>query len=120
MNAWITFDYLSTGSNVSDDEVALIREKGGVGQEVALQMVRAAAQLRFNYKRGEIPYAPSVGDLVNWATLVTDGMGVLEAAEETIISTTSDDLTTQETVRRIIKGAAAPEPKAMEQMREIS
>ena len=80
MNAWITFDYLSTGSNVNDDEVALVREKGGVSKEVAIQMVTAAGQLRFNYKKGEIPYAPSVGDIINWATLVTDGMGVLEAA----------------------------------------
>ncbi|MEM3159429.1 MAG: AAA family ATPase [Nitrososphaera sp.] len=120
MNAWITFDYLSTGNNVNEDEVALVRDKGGVSKEVAVQMVRAAAQLRFNYKRGEIPYAPSVGDIVNWATLVADGMGVLAAAEETIISTTSDDLTTQETVRRIIKGAGTPETKTIEPMQEFS
>jgi nitric oxide reductase NorQ protein len=68
-------------------------------------MVAAAAQLRFSYKKGDIPYAPSVGDIANWATLVADGTGVLDAAEETIISTTSDDPTTQELVRRIIRSA---------------
>lgn len=117
MNAWITFDYLSTGANISDDEVALVRDRCKVSHEVALQMVRAAAQLRFNYKKGEIPYAPSVGDIVSWATLVADGTGVLDAAEETIVSTTSDDSTTQETVRRIIRSssaaAAAPEKAAV-------
>lgn len=112
MNAWITFDYLSTGANISDDEVVLVRDRCKVTHEVALQMVRAAAQLRFNYKKGEIPYAPSVGDIVSWATLAADGAGVLDAAEETIVSTTSDDSTTQETVRRIIRSAAAATEKA--------
>lgn len=109
MNAWITFDYLSTGTNVNKDEVALIREKCGLGRKVSTHMVRAAAQLRFSYKKGDIPYAPSVGDIVNWATLVADGSSVLDAAEETIISTTSDDLTTQEMVRRIIRSAGEGE-----------
>jgi nitric oxide reductase NorQ protein len=111
MNAWITFDYLSTGSNINKDEVALIRERCKVSKKVALQMVKAAAQLRFSYKKGDIPYAPSVGDIANWATLVADGISILEAAEETVISTTSDDITTQELVRRIVKSAAAAEPK---------
>lgn len=106
MNAWITFDYLSTGATVSKDEVALIRDRCKVSKKVALQMIKAAAHLRFSYKKGDIPYAPSVGDIVNWATLVSDGMSIIEAAEETIISTTSDDLTTQEMVRRIIRTAA--------------
>jgi nitric oxide reductase NorQ protein len=119
MNAWITFDYLSTGSNVNEDEIILVSEKGGVGREVAIQMVTAAAQLRFNYKKGEIPYAPSVGDIVNWATLVADGMSALDAAEETIISTTSDDLVTQETVRRIIKGASGPPKPQVEKMQDF-
>jgi MoxR-like ATPase len=107
MNAWITFDYLSVGANISKDEVALIRDRCRVSQEIAMQMVSAAAQLRFNYKKGEIPYAPSVGDLVSWATLVADGAGIFDAAEETVISTTSDDATTQETVRRIIARSAS-------------
>jgi nitric oxide reductase NorQ protein len=105
MNAWITFDYLSTGPTINKDEVALIRERCRVSKKIAAQMVAAAAQLRFSYKKGDIPYAPSVGDIANWATLVADGTGVLDAAEETIISTTSDDPTTQELVRRIIRSA---------------
>jgi hypothetical protein len=36
---------------------------------------------------------------------VADGTSVLDAAEETVISTTSDDITTQELVRRIVKSA---------------
>ncbi|MGI0039737.1 MAG: CbbQ/NirQ/NorQ C-terminal domain-containing protein, partial [Nitrososphaera sp.] len=107
MNAWITFDYLSTGPNINKDEVALIRERCKVSKKVAVQMVTAAAQLRFSYKKGDIPYAPSVGDIANWATLVADGISVLDAAEETVISTTSDDITTQELVRRIVKSATA-------------
>ena len=107
MNAWITFDYLSIGTNISKDEVTLIRERCKLSRRVAMQMVTAAAQLRSSYKKGDIPYAPSVGDIINWATLAADGSSILEAAEETIISTTSDDLTTQEVVRRIIKSASS-------------
>jgi nitric oxide reductase NorQ protein len=68
-------------------------------------MVRSAALLRANYKKGDLPYAPSVGDLINWATLVADGLDVYAASEETIVSTTSDDTSTQEIVRRIIRAA---------------
>ncbi|TLY13645.1 MAG: hypothetical protein E6K86_09670, partial [Thaumarchaeota archaeon] len=54
------------------------------------------------YKSGDLPYGPSVGDLVNWATLVADGLTPMAAAEETIISLTSDDSEIQRTVRRIV------------------
>jgi nitric oxide reductase NorQ protein len=108
MSVWINFDYLSVGSNVNDSEIELIQEKGRVDRQIAIQMVRAAAQLRANYKKGDLPYGPSVGDIVNWATLVADGLDVYIAAEETIVSTTSDDISVQETVRRIIKAAANP------------
>lgn len=118
MNAWITFDYLSTGTNVNKDEVALVREKARVNKKIALQMVTASAQLRFSYKKGDIPYAPSVGDIINWATLVADGTSVLDAAEETIISTTSDDVTTQEIVRKIVRSAT--EPRTAEVVREYA
>ncbi|MGI0036473.1 MAG: CbbQ/NirQ/NorQ C-terminal domain-containing protein, partial [Nitrososphaera sp.] len=79
-----------------------------VSREVAMQMVRVAAQLRANYKKGDLPYAPSIGDLINWATLVADGLDVPKAAEETIVSTTSDEMATQEVVRRIIRAASSP------------
>jgi len=108
MSVWINFDYLSVGSNVNQSEVELIQEKGKVGKEIAVQMVKAAAQLRANYKKGDLPYGPSIGDIVNWATLVADGLDINTAAEETIVSTTSDDISTQETVRRIIKTAGNP------------
>jgi nitric oxide reductase NorQ protein len=71
-------------------------------------MVRVAGQLRASYKKGDLPYAPSVGDLINWATLTADGLEVQKAAEETIVSTTSDEMATQEVVRRIIRAAASP------------
>jgi nitric oxide reductase NorQ protein len=106
LSVWINFDYLSVGSRLSENEVLLLQKKGKVEIAVALQMVRAAAQLRASYKKGDLPYAPSVGDLVNWATLVSDGLEVGRAAEETIVSTTSDDAATQELVRRIIKVSA--------------
>ncbi|MGI0049381.1 MAG: CbbQ/NirQ/NorQ C-terminal domain-containing protein, partial [Nitrososphaera sp.] len=105
MSVWINFDYLSTGSKVNESEIELIEERGGVAKEIAMQMVRAAANLRASYKKGDLPYAPSVGDLINWAKLVADGLDIGIAAEETIISTTSDDIATQESVRRMIKSA---------------
>lgn len=108
MSVWINFDYLSTGSAVNDSEVDLLQERGGVSKEMAMQMVRSAANLRASYKKGDIPYAPSVGDLINWAKLVADGIDIYTAAEETIVTTTSDDIATQDSVRRIIKSAGQP------------
>lgn len=108
LSVWINFDYLSVGTKLSQDEVALIESRGGVNRDTAMIMVRVAGQLRASYKKGDLPYAPSVGDLINWGTLVADGMDVQKAAEETIISTTSDEMATQEVVRRIIKAASSP------------
>lgn len=105
MSVWINFDYLSVGSKINEEEVQLIQERSGLVRDVAQKMIRAAGLLRQSYKKGEIPYAPSVGDLANWAMLVSDGLDIVHAAEQTIISTTSDDSTTQETVRRMIQAA---------------
>ena len=105
MSIWISFDYLSSGQKINEEEVMLLKERGRVSKEIARKMVQAAAQLRYQYKKGDIPYAPSVGDLVNWGMLVADGMELLLAAEQTLVSTTSDDPTTQEVVRRIIRAA---------------
>jgi nitric oxide reductase NorQ protein len=105
LSVWLNFDYLSIGQKITADEVELIETKGGVSQETAVQIVKAGAQLRANYKKGDIPYGPSVGDLVNWATLVADGMDINTAAEETIVTTTSDDTSIQDIVRRIVKTA---------------
>jgi len=118
MSVWINFDYLSTGSKVNDSEIELLQEKGGVTKEVAMQMVKVAAQLRGSYKKGDLPYAPSVGDLVNWAILVADGIDISTAAEETVVSTTSDDIATQETVRRIIRAVSNPNYRASRQIIE--
>ncbi len=106
MSVWINFDYLSTGSKINEEEISLIQERGKVSKDIALQMVRAAAQLRANYKKGDLPYAPSVGDLINWAMLVADNVNIYAAAEETIVSTTSDDASTQDAVRRIIRASS--------------
>lgn len=105
LSVWLNFDYLSVGQKITEDEVNLIEEKGGVSREISVQIVKAGALLRANYKKGELPYGPSVGDLVNWATLVADGMDVFTAAEETIVTTTSDDFSIQDSVRRIVKAA---------------
>lgn len=105
MSVWINFDYLSVGTKINEEEAQLLVEKAGLSRELALKMVRAAGHLRQSYKKGEIPYAPSVGDLLNWAMLISDGLDEIHAAEQTIISTTSDDSTTQETVRRMIIAA---------------
>jgi nitric oxide reductase NorQ protein len=106
LSVWINFDYLSVGQKLTEDEIALIENKGRVNRDIALQIVKAGASLRANYKKGEIPYGPSVGDLINWATLVADGMDIYTAAEETVITTTSDDSSVQDMVRRIVKAAA--------------
>jgi nitric oxide reductase NorQ protein len=105
LSVWINFDYLSVGQKVQEDEIALIENKGRVNRDTALQIVKAGASLRANYKKGDIPYGPSVGDLINWATLVADGMDIYTAAEETVVTTTSDDTSIQDLVRKIVKAA---------------
>jgi intein/homing endonuclease len=102
MSVWIDFDYLSVGNKIAQDEIDLVEKKGRVSREVATGIVRIGAELRRQYKANEIPYGPSVGDLVNWATLSSDGVSPEGAAEETIIAMTSDNLEIQETVRRIV------------------
>lgn len=103
MSVWIDFDYLSVGNKISPDEVNLVEKKGRVTTLIATGIVRVGAELRRQYKSNEIPYGPSVGDLVNWSTLVADGVTPERAAEETIISMTSDNAEIQDTVRRIVQ-----------------
>jgi MoxR-like ATPase len=102
MSVWIDFDYLSVGAKISEREVAMIAQRAKVPTDVAGKLVRVAAEMRKRYKTGDLPYAPSVGDLINWATLVADGLTPTTAAEETVISLTSDDLEVQSSVRRIV------------------
>lgn len=103
MSVWVDFDYLSVGAKISEREVNLISERTKLGTEVSEKMIRVAAEMRKRYKNGDLPYAPSVGDLVNWGTLIADGMTPSKASEETIVSVTSDDLEIQGSVRRVVQ-----------------
>ncbi|MDG6900001.1 MAG: AAA family ATPase, partial [Nitrososphaerota archaeon] len=103
MSVWLDFDYLSVGPKVSAQEVKLVSDRTGLPAATAERMVRVAADMRKRYKNGDLPYAPSVGDIVNWGTLVADGLTPNKAAEETVISVTSDDPEVQGTVRRVVQ-----------------
>ncbi len=103
MSVWINFDYLSVGSKISERETRLIVERAKVSEDVAQKLVRVGAEMRKRYKNGDLPYGPSVSDLINWAVLVGDGLDPADAAEETIIALTSDDAEVQNIVRRIVQ-----------------
>ncbi len=103
MSVWVDFDYLSVGPKVSQREVKMIAERTNIPTATTERMIRVAAEMRKRYKSGDLPYAPSVGDLTNWATLVADGLTPTAAAEETIVSVTSDDPEVQGTVRRVVQ-----------------
>lgn len=102
MSVWINFDYLSVGEKICPDEIALIQKRSGVSEDIAAKTVKVGAELRRQYKNGELPYGPSPGDLINWATLIADGSTPQLTAEETIIGMTSDDVEIQGMVRRVI------------------
>jgi len=113
MSVWIDFDYLSEGNKVSPDEVEMISSRSKASPKVSEQIVRVAADMRRRYKAGDLPYAPSVGDLLNWATLVADGLSPVLAAEETIVAVTSDDPEVQNIVRKVVRmvfGEERPAP----------
>ena len=38
---------------------------------------------------GDLPYGPSVGDLVNWAKICSDGASIAEGGDETLVPMTS-------------------------------
>ncbi|MDA4130631.1 MAG: AAA family ATPase [Thaumarchaeota archaeon] len=103
MSVWIDFDYLSVGNKIAADEIALVEKKSKVPKDVATGIIRVGAELRRQYKANEIPYGPSIGDLVNWALLVADGVAPEVAAEETVIAMTSDNAEVQDTVRRVVR-----------------
>ncbi len=102
MSVWLNFDYMSVGTKIDEKEIDLVEKKGGVGRKDAEWIIRIGAELRRQYKTGELPYGPSVGDLLNWAKIVSDGTPIKIAADETIVTLTSDDLEVQESVRKII------------------
>lgn len=103
MSVWINFDYLSAGKSVSEHEVKVVRERAQVPQDTAQKIVQVGAELRRQYKVGDLPYAPSVGELVNWGKLICDGTDPMSAAEETIIAVTSDNIEIQEMTRRVVR-----------------
>ncbi len=103
MSVWINFDYLSVGKTISQDEMKLVQEKAMIDENIAKKIVQVGAELRRQYKAGDIPYAPSVGDMINLAQLIHDGSDPKSAAEETVITMTSDNAETQEIVRRVVK-----------------
>jgi MoxR-like ATPase len=102
MSVWLNFDYMSTGEKIDEKEVNLIMEKTHLDKSIAENIVKVGAKLRNQYKTGDLPYAPSIGDLLNWARLISDGSTVEETSEETIIGVTSDDSEVQDLVRKII------------------
>lgn len=102
MSVWVNFDYLSVGKTISPEEVELVHERARIDDDIAKGIVQVGAELRRQYKAGDIPYAPSVGDLINWSQLVSDGATPQEAAEETVVTMTSDNTELQEMVRRVV------------------
>lgn len=102
MSVWLNFDYMSVGQKIDEKEIDLVEQKASVSRKDAEKIIKIGAELRSQYKSGEIPYGPSVGDLINWAKLIHDGTPLKEAAEETIVALTSDDLDIQDMVRKII------------------
>jgi nitric oxide reductase NorQ protein len=103
MSVWLNFDYMSIGDNIDEKEIKMVSKKGDVSMVDAESIVKVGAKLRQEYKMGDIPYGPSVGDLVNWAKICSDGATILEGADETLVPMTSDDPEIQEEVRHIIK-----------------
>jgi nitric oxide reductase NorQ protein len=103
MAVWINFDFLSVGEKISPNEVEMLQKRTKLDQDTAYKIIQAGAELRRQYKAGDLPYGPSLGDLINWATLVNDGNTPMGAAEETIIGLTSDSPEVQSDVRRILE-----------------
>jgi len=102
MSVWLNFDYLSVGEKIDEKEVDLLIDRTDVSKEISEKIVKVAAKLRYDYKTGDLPYGPSVGDLANWAKLIVDGSSPQEAGDETIVAMTSDDHEIQDEVRKII------------------
>ncbi|QUC65457.1 AAA family ATPase [Nitrosopumilus sp. K4] len=103
MSVWLNFDYMSVGDKVDQKEIEMVAERGNISLNDAEIITKIGAKLRQEYKTGDLPYGPSIGDLVNWGKIVSDGANILEAGIETIVSMTSDDLEIQDEVIKIIK-----------------
>ncbi len=103
MSVWLNFDYMSIGDKIDEKEIELLCEKSNVDIDSAEKIVKIGAKLRQVYQQGDLPYGPSIGDLINWAKIVSDGNTVEDSAEETLIALTSDDMEIQQEVRSIVK-----------------
>jgi nitric oxide reductase NorQ protein len=103
MSVWVNFDYESVGDKISQKEVDLLRKRTNVDENTAYKIIRVGAEMRRQYKAGDLPYAPSIGDLIHWAVLIKDGSDPMSAAEETIVALTSDSVEVQGDVRRLIE-----------------
>jgi len=103
MSVWINFYYESLGDKISQLEVKLLMSRSEIDEDTAYKLVRVGAEMRRQYQAGDLPYAPSVGDLSHWAVLIKDGADPISASEETIVALTSDSVEVQADVRRLIK-----------------
>jgi len=103
LSVWLNFDYMSTGDDINENEIQMVSEKGNVSMVDAETLVKIGAKLRQEYKMGDIPYGPSIGDLVNWARICSDGASIVEGGDETLVPMTSDDPEVQDEVRHIIR-----------------
>ena len=103
MSVWLNFDYMSVGQKIDEKEIDLVVRLTGVDHKSAEIIIKSGAELRKQYKTGELPYGPSIGDLINWAKVIADGTSIMTAAEETIITLTSDDIEVQQIVKKIIQ-----------------
>ena len=103
MSVWLNFDYMSVDNHIDEKEINLLMERAEIPRETATNIVEVAAKLRQEYKNGDLPYGPSVGDLANWARIIADGASPIDSANETLVAMTSDDFEVQEDVRKIIK-----------------
>jgi len=103
MSVWLNFDYMSVGDNIDEKEFKMVSERAGIPLKDAEIIVKIGAKLRHEYKMGDLPYGPSVGDLVNWAKICSDGASIAEGGDETLVPMTSDDPEVQDEVRHIIK-----------------
>lgn len=103
MSVWINFDYESVGEKISQQEVDLLIRRTKIDEDTAYKIIRVGAEMRRQYKAGDLPYGPSIGDLIHWAVLIKDGSDPMTAAEETIVALTSDSVEVQADVRRLIE-----------------
>ncbi|MEM0488367.1 MAG: AAA family ATPase [Candidatus Bathyarchaeia archaeon] len=102
MSVWINFDYESVGERISQKEVELLMKRAQIDEDTAYKIIRVGAEMRRQYKAGDLPYGPSIGDLIHWAILIKDGADPISAAEETIVALTSDSAEVQADVRRLV------------------